>query len=131
LSYLKTMIEDGLLSAANISAALLGMDGAMDDIPLFCPASTQAWRAYHCSEKLMLVSLTSDSTDEDFVKISAALLGDNSAMDDIPFFSSAVVQAGRGGHYFRYHHIGARHRHCDCHLSHITEGHQMRRCVIK
>jgi hypothetical protein len=39
-SYLKTMVEDGLLSSANISAALLGMDGAMDDIPLFCPAST-------------------------------------------------------------------------------------------
>ena len=52
--YLKIMVEDGFLSSANISAALLCMDGAMDDIPLFCPASTQAWRAYHCSKKLSL-----------------------------------------------------------------------------
>jgi hypothetical protein len=58
------------------------MDGAMDNISLFCPASMQAWTAYHCCKKLLLVSLT---LDEDFVKISAALLGDNSAMDDIPF----------------------------------------------
>jgi hypothetical protein len=48
------MRDDGLLSSSNISAVLLGMDGAMDDIPLFCPASTQAWRAYHCSKKLSL-----------------------------------------------------------------------------
>ena len=71
-SYLKTMDEDRLLSSANISAALLGMDGAMEDIPLFCPASTQvwrAWRAYHCSKKLMLVSLI---LDEDFAQIFAA-----------------------------------------------------------
>jgi hypothetical protein len=60
LSHLKTMVEDGLVSSANISAVLLGMDGAMDDIPLFCPASMQAWLAYHCSKKLMLVSLISD-----------------------------------------------------------------------
>jgi hypothetical protein len=62
------MIEDGLLSSANISAVLLGMDGAMDANPLLCPASTQEWLAYHCStyhcsKKLMLVSLISD---EDF-----------------------------------------------------------------
>ena len=59
------MRDDGLLSrcfhrSANISAALLGIDGAMDDIPLFYPASTQAWRAYHCSKKLMLLSLILD-----------------------------------------------------------------------
>jgi hypothetical protein len=74
LTYLKTMVEDWLLSSANIPAALLGMYGAMDDIPLFCPASTQvwqAWRAYHCSKKLMLVSLISD---EDFAQIFAASL---------------------------------------------------------
>jgi hypothetical protein len=89
--YLKTMIENGLLSSANISAALLGMDGAMDDIPLFCPASTQVWRAYHCSKKLMLVSLISD---EDFTKFSAALLGCNSAIDDI--LSSVLLVHKRG-----------------------------------
>ena len=115
------MVEDGLLlSSANISAALLGMDGAMDEIPLFCPASTQAWQAYHCSKKLMLVSSISD---EDFAQISAALLGDNSAMDDIPFFSPAGAQAWRAYYYLKYHHRGARHRYCDCHLSHITRGH--------
>jgi hypothetical protein len=54
----------------------------------------------------MLVSLT---LDENFVKISAALLSDNSAMDDIPFFSSAGVQAWWAYHYLKYHHIGARH----------------------
>jgi hypothetical protein len=64
------MRGDGLLSSANISAALFGMDGAMDDIPLFCRrASTQAWRTYHCRKKLMLVSLISD---EAFAKISVA-----------------------------------------------------------
>jgi hypothetical protein len=57
------MIEDGLLSSANISAVLLGMDGAMDANPLLCTASTQEWLAYHYSKKLMLVSLISD---EDF-----------------------------------------------------------------
>ena len=88
------MIEDGLLSAANISAALFGMDGAMDDIPLFCPASMQAWWAYHCSKKLMLVSLISD---EDLSKLSTALLGDNSS--GIPFFSSAGAQEWRAYHY--------------------------------
>jgi hypothetical protein len=36
-------------SAANISEALLGIDSAMDDIPLFSPAARglQAWLAYH------------------------------------------------------------------------------------
>jgi hypothetical protein len=126
--YLKIMVEDGFLSSANISAALLCMDGAMDDIPLFCPASTQEWRAYHCSKKLMLVSLISD---EDFAKISTSLLGNNSAMDDIPFSSSAGAQSWWAYHYLKNHHIGAWHRHGDCHLSHITGGHSMRRCVIK
>jgi hypothetical protein len=56
--------------------------------------------------------------DKDFAKISAALLGDNSAMDDIPFFSSAGAQAWQAYHYLKYHHMGAQHRHCDSHLSH-------------
>jgi hypothetical protein len=114
------MVQDGLLSSANISAVLLGMDGAMDDIPLFCPASTQEWRAYHCCKKLMLVSLISD---EDFTQISAALLGKNIAIDDIPLFSPAGAQAWLAYHYLKYHHIGALqclHCYCDCHLSHIT-----------
>ena len=51
------MGEDGLVSSANISAALLGMDGAMDDIPLFSPSGVQAFRAYHCRKRQMLVSL--------------------------------------------------------------------------
>ncbi len=84
------MDEDRLLSSANISAALLGMDGAMKDIPLFCPASTQVWWAYHCSKKLMLVSMIHD---KDFAQISAALLGDNSARNEIPLFSLAGAQA--------------------------------------
>jgi hypothetical protein len=54
------MVEDWLFSSANISIVLLGMDGAMDDIPLLYPASAQEWRAYHCSKKLILVSLISD-----------------------------------------------------------------------
>ena len=95
------MGADGLVSSANISAALLGMDGAMDDIPLFSPAGVQAWRAYHCRKRQMLVSLVSD---EDLAKISAALLGDDSAMDDVPFFSHAGVQAWRAYHYLNYHH---------------------------
>jgi hypothetical protein len=58
-SHLKNKVENGLLSSANISTVVLGMDGAMDDISLFCPASTQVWQAlaYHCRKKLMLVSL--------------------------------------------------------------------------
>jgi hypothetical protein len=32
----------------------------VDDIPLFSPAGAQAWRAYHCSKKLMLLSLILD-----------------------------------------------------------------------
>ena len=114
------MDEDRLLSSANISAALLGMDGAMEDIPLFCPASTQVWWAYHCSKKLMLVSLIHD---KDFAQISAALLGNNSARNEIPLFSLAGAQAWRAYHYLKYHHIGAMHCYCDCHLSHITKGH--------
>ena len=53
------MVEDGLLSSANIFTALVGMDGAMDDISVFCPASTkqQQWLAYCCCKKVMLVSL--------------------------------------------------------------------------
>jgi hypothetical protein len=92
------MVEDGLLSSANISAALLGMDGAMEDIPLFCSASTQVWLAYHCSKKLMLVSLIHD---KDFAQISAALLGNlnNSARNEIPLFSLAGAQAWRAYHY--------------------------------
>jgi hypothetical protein len=50
------------------------------------------WRAYHCSKKLMLVSLISD---EDFAQISAALLGCNSAIDDI--LSSVLLVHKRGG----------------------------------
>ena len=102
MSYLKTMVEDGLVSSANISAALLGMDGARDGIPLFSPAGVQAWRAYRCSKLVSLVS------DEDLAKISAALLGDDSAMDDVPFFSHAGAQAWRAYHYLNDHHaIGA------------------------
>jgi hypothetical protein len=50
-SYLKNMVEYWLLLFANIFVVLLGMDGAMDDIPFFCPASTQVWLAYHSSKK--------------------------------------------------------------------------------
>ncbi len=88
------MKDDLLVSAANISVALLGMDSAMDDIPLFSPAGADAWRAYHCRKKLMLVSLISD---EDLSKLSTALLGDNSS--GIPFFSSAGAQEWRAYHY--------------------------------
>ena len=66
----------------------------------------------------MLVSLI---LDEGFSTLSTALLGDNSAaMDDIPFFSSAGAQARvwQAYHYLKNHHVGAQHRHCDCHLSH-------------
>jgi hypothetical protein len=100
-SFLETMIEDGLLSAANLSAALLGMDDAMDDIPFFSPAGVHAWRAYHCSKRQTLVSLVSD---EDLARISAALLGDNSAMDDVPCFSTAGAQAWRAYDYLNDHH---------------------------
>ena len=44
----------------------------------------------------MLVSLLSD---EDLSKISAAVLGDDSAMDDIPLFSPAGEQAWRAYDY--------------------------------
>ena len=41
-SYQKNMVEDWLILADNIFVALLGMsvdmDGAMDEIPVFCPA---------------------------------------------------------------------------------------------
>ena len=36
---------------------------------------------------------------EDLAKISAVVLGDDSAMDDIPFFSPAGAQAWRSYHY--------------------------------
>jgi hypothetical protein len=112
--------QDSQEDTAKIIAAVHGDDRAMDDIPFFSPAGVQAWRAYHCRKRLMLVSLVSD---EDFARISAALLCDDSAMDHVPCFSSAGAQAWRAYHYLKYHHMGAQHRHCDCHLSHITEGH--------
>jgi hypothetical protein len=54
------MAKDRLVSATNITLALLGMpvDGAMNDIPVFCLASTQMWLAYHCSKKLIMVLLS-------------------------------------------------------------------------
>jgi hypothetical protein len=79
-------------NTAKITAALHSdgsvMPWPVDDISLF--TSTPAWRAYHSCKKLMLVPLIQD---EDFAQSSAALLGDISAMDYIPFFSSAGVQA--------------------------------------
>jgi hypothetical protein len=83
---------------------------AMDDIPLFSPAG----RAYlsGCRKRLMLISMVSESnSDEDFAKISAALLGDDSAaMDDIPFLSPAGVQAWLASHYLMDQQIGAQRR---------------------
>ena len=84
---------------AKISAAMLGDDSAMDDIPFFSPAGAQAWRSYHYRKSQMLVSLLSD---EDFSKISAAVLGDDSAMDDIPLFSPAGEQAWRAYDYITH-----------------------------
>jgi hypothetical protein len=56
--------------AANISVVLLVMpvDGAKDDIPVFCSASCslssmQVWHTYHCHKKPMLLFLISK---EDF-----------------------------------------------------------------
>jgi hypothetical protein len=72
------MGEDGLVSAANMSVALLCMDSAMDDISWCSPAGDQAWQASFCSKK-MLVSMVSG---EGFAKISAALRSDNSAAMD-------------------------------------------------
>jgi urease accessory protein UreH len=68
----------------------------MDDIPLFYPARTQAWRAYHCRKKLMLISLISD---KDFAKIFTELLGNMSAMELawMTFPSSVLVVRTRGG----------------------------------
>ena len=40
-------------------------------------------------------SISSLLSGEDLAKISAAVLGDDSAMDDIPFFSPAGAQAWR------------------------------------
>ena len=59
----------------------------------------QAWRSYHYRKSQMLVSLLSD---EDFSKISAAVLGDDSAMDDIPLFSPAGEQAWRAYDYIKH-----------------------------
>jgi hypothetical protein len=61
---------------------------------------------------------------EDFAKISAALLNDDSAsMENNPFFSRAGVQVWLAYLYVNHQHIGAQHCHCDCHLSRITEEH--------
>jgi hypothetical protein len=53
--------------ASLYTVALLGMDGAMDDIPVFSPAAAQALLAYKCSKKLLLHFLI---LDKDFAKIS-------------------------------------------------------------
>jgi hypothetical protein len=45
----------------------------MNELPLFIPAGAQAWRAYLCSKRQMLVSMV---LDEDFATISAAVLSD-------------------------------------------------------
>ena len=84
---------------AKISAAVLGDDSAMDEIPFFSPAGAQAWRSYHYSKSQMLVSSLSD---EDFSKISAAVLGDDSAMDDIPLFSPAGEPAWLAYDYIKH-----------------------------
>jgi len=48
------------------------------------------------SESVSLVS------DKMFARISLALLGDDSAMDDIPLFSPAGAQAWRAYYYLKY-----------------------------
>jgi hypothetical protein len=62
------------------------MDSAMDDILLFSSAGDQAWwLAYLCcstGRRQMLVSIVSDD------KISAASLGDNSAIPLMTFLCS-------------------------------------------
>jgi hypothetical protein len=83
--------------------------GAMDDIPLLNVFSrsglgAQALAAYYCSRRHMFVSSISD---EDFTKISAALLWQQqcshgiSGMDDILFFCPAGAQGWQAYHYFK------------------------------
>jgi hypothetical protein len=77
------------------------MDSAMDDIPLFSPAGDQAWQAYLCHKRQMLVSIVS-------AKMSAVLLCYSSAaMDYISFFSPAGVQAWLAYYYLNDLHIVA------------------------
>ena len=96
-----TVSEEDL---AKISAAVLGDDSAMDDIPFFSPAGVQAWRSYHYRKRQMLAPVVSFKllSDEDFSKISAEVLGDDSAMDDIPLFSPAGEQAWRAYDYIKH-----------------------------
>ena len=50
----------GLLSVEdleNISAALLGDDSAMDNIPFFSPADAEAWRIYDYRNDVSLLEL--------------------------------------------------------------------------
>jgi hypothetical protein len=65
ISYLKNMIEDRLLSSANISAVLLGMDGhgAMDNVPLFF---VLLW--YASVEGLLPLQQEADACFLDFVR---------------------------------------------------------------
>jgi hypothetical protein len=56
-----------------------------------------ARRAYNCCKKLIQLSLI---PDEDSAKLSAVLLGYNSAMDDIPFFSPASGQVWRAYNWY-------------------------------
>jgi len=96
---------------ARISLALLGDVSAMDDIPLFSPAGAQAWQTYYDlkSKPEICVSMPVVTvSEEDLAEIAAALLGDHSAMDDIPFFTAAgaPAQAWRAYHYRR---LGFKH----------------------
>jgi len=102
-----SLVSDAVF--ALISLALLGDEGAMDDIPLFSPAGVQAWRAYDDlkSKPEICISMPVVTvSEEDLAEIAELLLGDHSAMDDIPFNTPDGAQAWRAYHYRR---LGFKH----------------------